>query len=218
MDCSPAEIARALQAGEGPVVEFKRVPPSDARLARTLCAFANTSGGLLLVGVADGGQPLGLERPDEVARHLVQLGRTRIEPAVELVARVALVAGVRIVAAHVPPSDLRPHAVLEDDGGRAVLVRVGAATQRAEGEALRAMRLARGSERDLAADERRVLEWLRRQRIEASRPGGAASARLCAARLNLGLERARRALVRLELAGLAVGHGSGASRVYGAAP
>lgn len=218
MDRTPADVARALQAGEGAAVEYKRVLPSDARIARTLCAFANTRGGLLLVGVADDGRPLGLEHPEDVARHLVQLARTRLEPALELDARVVLLADARIVAASVPCSDLRPHAVLGDDGGRAVMVRVGSATRRAEGEALRALRLERGDERDLPADERRVLEWLRRQRVEPSRPGGAASARLCAARLNLGLERARRALVRLELAGLATGHGSGAARVYVALP
>jgi hypothetical protein len=218
MDRSPVEIERALRAGEGPAVEFKRVPPSDARLARTLCAFANTRGGLLLVGVADSGQPLGLERPDEVARHLEHLARTRLEPALELVAEVVAVGGVRIVAVEVQASDRRPHAALGDDGEGAIMVRVGAATRRAEGEALRALRLERRSERDLASDERRVLEWLRRQRVDPSRPAGDATARTCAARLNLGSERARRALVRLELAGLATGHGSGAARVYVAAP
>ena len=66
-----ADSLRALIAeGEGVRLEFKRGLPRPERLARTLCAFANTRGGLLVVGVEDNGRPYGVPRPTEVLAEL----------------------------------------------------------------------------------------------------------------------------------------------------
>ncbi|NOT31836.1 MAG: ATP-binding protein, partial [Planctomycetes bacterium] len=59
------ELARLIAGGEGKQLEFKRGLPGDPKVARTLCAFANTRGGLLLIGVGDRGELVGAPRPRE---------------------------------------------------------------------------------------------------------------------------------------------------------
>lgn len=58
-----ADIEGYIASGESEWVEFKTRLPSDASIGRVLSAFANTIGGVLLVGVSDDGQIIGL--PDE---------------------------------------------------------------------------------------------------------------------------------------------------------
>ena len=44
--------------GEGFTTEFKRSMPSN--LGREICAFANATGGVILIGVTDDGEIVGL--------------------------------------------------------------------------------------------------------------------------------------------------------------
>lgn len=61
-----AELLRLAQGGESETVEFKREFPKQARdLAKEIAAFASTSGGRLLLGVADDGSILGVEKAQE---------------------------------------------------------------------------------------------------------------------------------------------------------
>ncbi len=48
-----------IQMGEGLTVEFKRTIDSPFKIAKTLASFANTSGGILLVGIADNRSTVG---------------------------------------------------------------------------------------------------------------------------------------------------------------
>src|SRR5688572_6157400 len=52
-------IAEAIQHGESEYLELKRRFTSDADIARSLVAFANADGGILLIGVAE--TPKGVE-------------------------------------------------------------------------------------------------------------------------------------------------------------
>jgi len=55
------EIEGLVAQGEGPQIEFKRELSSDrARLLNTVSAFANTNGGVILLGIDDNGNPCGL--------------------------------------------------------------------------------------------------------------------------------------------------------------
>ncbi len=47
------DLAEALRNPEGRTLEFKRDLSSPDRLLRTVVAFANTSGGVILIGVED---------------------------------------------------------------------------------------------------------------------------------------------------------------------
>ncbi len=51
------ELHTLIAQGEGFTSEFKRSMPSD--LGREMCAFANASGGVILLGVTDKGEIVG---------------------------------------------------------------------------------------------------------------------------------------------------------------
>ena len=52
------ELHTLIAQGEGFTSEFKRSMPSD--LGREICAFANASGGVILLGVTDKGEIVGV--------------------------------------------------------------------------------------------------------------------------------------------------------------
>ena len=63
-DTSPEGILNIISQGESATVEFKqRFPPTDI-IARVLAAFANTNGGILLIGIADDGSIVGIPEHD----------------------------------------------------------------------------------------------------------------------------------------------------------
>jgi len=59
-DKSPDGLRRLIQQGESQTVEFKSRVPAPETIARSLVAFANSDGGILLLGVGDDGHIFGL--------------------------------------------------------------------------------------------------------------------------------------------------------------
>jgi hypothetical protein len=73
-ETTPSGLLELIKRGESETAEFKAFLPPDNVVARDLIAFANTQGGILIVGVDDQGQVLGL--PDaEVERTIERLKR-----------------------------------------------------------------------------------------------------------------------------------------------
>ena len=67
-------IDSALHSGESDSVEFKAAMPKQSRdLAKEVAAFASSSGGLILIGVADDGKVVGFEDPRQRVEGVVQL-------------------------------------------------------------------------------------------------------------------------------------------------
>ena len=63
-DTSPEGILNIISHGESATVEFKeRFPPTDI-IARVLAAFANSDGGILLIGISDDGSVVGIPEQD----------------------------------------------------------------------------------------------------------------------------------------------------------
>ena len=56
-------IEHLLTQPEGKTLEFKRDLSSPRNLLKTLVAFANSAGGIVLIGVADDRAVIGLEQP-----------------------------------------------------------------------------------------------------------------------------------------------------------
>lgn len=207
MRLDPEELANRIRKGEGKDLEFKRGLPGDAKVARTLCAFANTRGGLLLIGVGDKRELVGAPRPKETIERLRVVAEERLEPPLAVELGSLVLAGRRLVWCSVPISPARPHSVRGDDGLREVVARVGASNRRASGATLASIRAQRASGASLDPLQRQILAWL------ANEPEAATVAAFAAAR-NIGSQRARRAFTQLELAGRLVAHGSGTRREY----
>lgn len=97
-------LPQLAQAGESETVEFKRELPKQVRdLAKEIAAFASTSGGVLLVGVGDDGQILGIPNAhtpdvrDDFERRIVGVCQM-IEPPVKPKITWASTGGVGVMA------------------------------------------------------------------------------------------------------------------------
>ena len=214
MNLSEEELLDVVARGEGKTTEFKRGLPRDDKVARTLAAFANTRGGLLIVGVGDRGELIGAPRPRETMRKLREIAAACLEPPLGVEVQLVRARGLPLVVCSVPLSPLRPHSALRADGSSEFVVRAGSSNRAADGATARALREQRSSKKSLTELERRVLAWVERtSRNGASAQSPATVAAFCEAH-NVGKQRARRAFVDLERSGLLVGHGANARRSY----
>lgn len=60
------ELEKLIAKGEGVQLDFKQSITNQKKIARTLVAFANNSGGKLLIGVKDNGTLLGCDAEEEM--------------------------------------------------------------------------------------------------------------------------------------------------------
>ncbi len=113
MSFSDEEIRRQLRLGEDSRWEFKEirfagnVPKSPSRddLADEMAAFANTEGGVLLCGITDAGDVLGMSRGqmDELERLLVEVCTDMIKPPIRpVVLRRELEGGLPFLLVEIP--------------------------------------------------------------------------------------------------------------------
>jgi len=98
-----AELRTLLEAGRGPATEFGPEGTPPARLAETLVAFANASGGTLLLGV-DGrsGAPRGLSDPDGVLDRVLQAALAADPPLIIPLPQIVDLEGHPVLVATVP--------------------------------------------------------------------------------------------------------------------
>jgi len=75
------DVLNLLRRSEGKTLEFKRALSSPKGVLRTLVAFANTSGGVLLIGVEDkSGNVVGVPNPLDLEERLASLISDSISP------------------------------------------------------------------------------------------------------------------------------------------
>ena len=214
MKLSEQELLELIAGGEGRTLEFKRGLPRDEKTARSLVAFANTRGGILLVGVGDRGELIGAPRPKQTLEHLREIAEFGIEPPLAVETELVVVEGHKIVCCSVPLSPKRPHAVLRAEGEPEIVMRAGSSNRVASGPTLRALRAQTDAKRRLDELDRRILAWVDTRSRNAQNPGGNATLKDFIAEFNIGTQRARRAFINLERAGLLIAHGVGRNRVY----
>lgn len=207
------ELAARIAEGEGTRTEFKQGLPRAEKVARTLAAFANTRGGLFLVGVGDRGEILGAPKPAETLEELAAIAAHSVEPGLApRVGRVDL-KGLPVVVALVPRSPDRPHAARLESGELEVTVRLGSSTRSADARALAAMRSG-DSQASLSDLERRALVWVAAQGDAGTSAQGRATSEAFARAVNIGRSRSRRLFVKLERSGHLIGAGSGSQRTF----
>jgi predicted HTH transcriptional regulator len=86
---SLADLKRLVKTGEGTYLEFKKTISTPEKIAREACAFANTKGGMLLIGVNDDktviGVPSFYEEQYLLAEALTMLCEPPVKHTVEIV-------------------------------------------------------------------------------------------------------------------------------------
>lgn len=117
-------LADLLKQREGENLDFKQKISSCEKIARTLCSFANTSGGIILVGVRDDRVVTGID-PEEEKFMLEQAAHLYCRPSIELEYDEREDEEERMVLiVTVAPGKQRPYACLNKDGKWQVYTRL----------------------------------------------------------------------------------------------
>ena len=61
MDLEEFNIYKRISEGEGQQLDFKFAITDSKKIARSMAAFANSDGGVLLIGVKDNGKIVGIK-------------------------------------------------------------------------------------------------------------------------------------------------------------
>lgn len=214
MELNESELRTLIAKGEGLTIEFQGGLPLNEETPRTLCAFANTKGGHLLIGVGAGSEDQGPPHPKETQAELRRIGMELIAPPVDVQTTTTPYADRLVVVAHVDSSARKPHSVLRAGERPEPIVRSGGSNHIATGPTLGALGIGHRPAKPTDPLERRILEWIvsggKKSRLHEV---DVTSEVLCNS-LNLGGQRVKRALVNLERDGYLVAYGSGKARIY----
>ena len=132
-------LDRLRRGGESETVEFKVEFPKGEGIPRTVAAFANGSGGTIIIGIRDDGEVAGI--CDDVAEardSLDNIVRNNVSPPPKYKLLTCTLEGRAVIAMRVEPGDDRPYGVTGKDGpGPRYYIRRGATNWIAESEELR---------------------------------------------------------------------------------
>lgn len=117
-------IIQLIKEGEGLGTEFKRTVDSAFKIAKTIVSFANTSGGTLLVGVADNGAVMGVHSELNELQKLEKATTQLIEPKIVLQIKSENLDGKMVLLVRVQESEDKPHYALNEKGERIIYIRV----------------------------------------------------------------------------------------------
>lgn len=191
------DVKSLIEEGEGFELEFKRKVSSPEKIAKTICAFANTKGGTMLFGVDDDGSLVGVESEKSEVDLLKQAGDIFCTPPVQLKIKFVPYSHKDIIVVSVDESDRKPHSVVNNGVEERVFIRVNDNTVLASREVIKVLK-DESSEKSLTLtigeNERRLFASLEeRQRITVKEYSEL---------INVSLRRASRILTTLVRAGV----------------
>tara|TARA_B100000989_G_scaffold298966_1_gene291470 strand:+ start:4294 stop:4998 length:705 start_codon:yes stop_codon:yes gene_type:complete len=139
---SKADLTNLVERGESSFLEFKQKVTSPEKLAREIAAFANTEGGIILVGVGDKGELIGLETYLEEEFWLKQAAEQECVPPVSITFELFQIGQRDILIVHVPESPVKPVQVKAGKSSkiRKVFVRVDDASVEASNEYIQVLK------------------------------------------------------------------------------
>jgi ATP-dependent DNA helicase RecG len=127
------DIIAVLSRPEGKTLEFKRDLSSPEGALKAIVAFANTSGGTLLIGVEDGANKVKgvrdvLAEEERLANLIADSITPKLVPSIEVIPW----RKTHLLAVEIFPSPTRPHHLNRLGPELGVLVRVGSTNRRAD--------------------------------------------------------------------------------------
>jgi predicted HTH transcriptional regulator len=105
------EVLELIEGGENLRCEFKRKFSSSEKIAREMIAFANTIGGVILLGVDDNKEIVGVDSEKSEAELIKDAGLNYCEPPLNFTIEYFDLNGKEIVAVQIPESDKKPHRI-----------------------------------------------------------------------------------------------------------
>lgn len=106
-------LPELVAEGENSQTEFKRLVHSPSKIARPIAAFANTAGGIILIGVDDDKRIVGIHSEKETLEIVHEAVRYHIEPEPEIDIFVEEFKRRLVLMVFVPESPGKPHYHLE---------------------------------------------------------------------------------------------------------
>ena len=118
-----SELKSLIAQGEHQQLDFKFRIDDSKKIARTLCAFANTDGGRLLIGVKDNGKIAGVDPNEEI--HMIQAAAEMYcSPKLEFESKVWQEDMKLVLDIWIPKSDKKPVMAFDEEGRLRAYVRV----------------------------------------------------------------------------------------------
>ena len=116
------DVKNLAQTGEGTFLEFKRTIPSSEKIAREIAAFANTSGGTILVGVDDDKSLIGVDGYQEEQFLLHEAAHKVCTPVVDISIEIVHFGERDLLVIRVPECQEKP-VFVQSEKGSTVYVR-----------------------------------------------------------------------------------------------
>ena len=103
---SLTELIEKIHLGEDATIEFKRELPRRSNLADEIAAFANARGGVILIGVDDTGEIIGLNRQElgNAEKTVVEICQDSIDPILLIFTEKLRIDGKNLLKIEVPRS------------------------------------------------------------------------------------------------------------------
>jgi len=137
-------LLQEIQKGESQTLEFKEQLPKGQQVAKTLIAFANTSGGKLVVGVSDDRQLVGIqddifELQDQITSMINELCVPNILPYIYI----ENIQGIELLVIEVSRGSLLPYYLKPQGKAQGTYIRLGASNRVASPEYIQQLELQR---------------------------------------------------------------------------
>lgn len=116
-------LMQFIQCGEGVHQDFKYRIDDQRKIARTLCAFANTDGGRLFIGVKDNGKVAGCN-PEEEFHMMEGAGELFCFPKVPFSTRIWEEKSKLVLEVYVEKSNDMYHYALNEEGLKLPYIRI----------------------------------------------------------------------------------------------
>ena len=106
-------------------MEFKRKATFPEKIIREMIAFANTKGGILLIGIGDDGSLAGLKYPEEEL-HVMTEALKKVRPSLQYnITLVPIATSRTVIQYEIPESKHKPHYLVDEGKIKTSFVRVG---------------------------------------------------------------------------------------------
>ena len=105
------EVLDLIEGGENLRCEFKRKFSSSEKIAREMIAFANTIGGVILFGVDDNKEIVGVDSEKSEAELIKDAGLNYCEPPLDFNIGYFDLDGKEVVVVEIPESNKKPHRI-----------------------------------------------------------------------------------------------------------